>query len=153
MSVGQLTSMMWGGSRSAPCGGTAGGSPRRTVIAAQLPARLFDAACWPADSPSHWFSSFVACSRRHVPSMCPALARLQPAKPREPGTALRSSLGFEPASCTESSAAGQLFRQAIESICPALCLCHVRCYTFTCGYPPPDSSDQINSLGGELYFP
>jgi hypothetical protein len=37
----------------------------------QLSARLFDASSWPADPSSHWFSSFMACSRCHVPSMCP----------------------------------------------------------------------------------
>jgi hypothetical protein len=51
--------------------GTAGGSPRRTVNTVQLSARLFDASSWPVGSSSHWFLSFMARSRCHVPSMCP----------------------------------------------------------------------------------
>ncbi len=60
-----------GSSRSAPCTGTAGGSPRRTVNTVQLSAQLFDASPWPVGSSSHWFLSFMARSRCHVPSMCP----------------------------------------------------------------------------------
>jgi hypothetical protein len=41
------------------------------VSTVHLSARLFDASPWPAGSSSHWFSSFMARSRCHVPSMCP----------------------------------------------------------------------------------
>jgi hypothetical protein len=83
-----------GSSRSGPCAGTAGGSPRRTVNTVQLSARLFDASSWPAGSSSHWFLPFMARSRCHVSHVpagqAPTLSTVGPAADRPlisaPGT-------------------------------------------------------------------
>jgi hypothetical protein len=63
--------------RQVRCGcAAAGGSPRRTVNIVQASARLFDASSRPAGSSFHWFLSFVARSRCHVPSIYPRSVRV-----------------------------------------------------------------------------